>query len=237
MIYVIGDIHGHSAGLDRALGLIEADGGPDARVVFLGDYTDRGPDSRGVVERLVAGAQGGRNWVVLRGNHDRMFTRFVEAEGEHDPRISSGKGWLHPDLGGPTTLASYGVDALRPDVQAAAHAAVPRAHIAFLQSRPLWHQEDGYLFVHAGIRPGIALADQDEDDLIWIRSPFLEHQGSFGPMVVHGHSADQTPTAYHNRLNFDGGAGYGRALVPGVIGGGQAFILTDAGRQPMPRGD
>ncbi|MBL4813166.1 MAG: metallophosphoesterase, partial [Rhodobacteraceae bacterium] len=111
MIYAIGDIHGQKTMLDHALALIHADGGQDARIVFLGDYTDRGPDSRLVVEALMEGFEQGRNWVAVRGNHDRMFSRYVRYNNEHDPRISSGKGWLHPALGGQTTLASYGVDA------------------------------------------------------------------------------------------------------------------------------
>ena len=76
-IYAVGDIHGYLDQLDRALALIQADGGPDAQIVFVGDYTDRGPDSRGVIQRLLDGVNAGRPWHVLRGNHDRMFTRFV----------------------------------------------------------------------------------------------------------------------------------------------------------------
>ena len=109
MIYAIGDIHGQLGQLDEALRLIEQDGGRKAKVVFLGDYTDRGPDSRGVIERLIEGVKSGRDWTVLRGNHDRMFARFVRYGSATDTRVSSGNTWLHPTLGGTTTLASYGV--------------------------------------------------------------------------------------------------------------------------------
>ena len=108
-IYAIGDIHGQKEMLDHALALITADGGDDAQIVFLGDYTDRGPDSRAVVETLIAGRDAGRNWRFIKGNHDRFLTRFVREGREHDPRVKSGISWLNPRLGGSTTLASYGV--------------------------------------------------------------------------------------------------------------------------------
>lgn len=233
MIYAIGDIHGQSAMLDRALALIEADGGPGARIVFLGDYTDRGPDSRAVVQTLVDGVAAGRNWVVLRGNHDRMFTRFVRSGIETDARIASGKGWLHPALGGPMTLASYGVDTGGRGLLAAARAAVPEAHLAFLESRPLWHLEQDLFFVHAGIRPGVPIPQQAEDDLIWIREGFLDHHGAFDHLIVHGHTALETPHHFGNRIDLDGGAGYGRPLVPAVFEGTECWLLTARGRVPL----
>ncbi|MGR3540143.1 MAG: metallophosphoesterase, partial [Hasllibacter sp.] len=110
-LYAVGDIHGHLAKLDRALDLIERDASAHGggRVVFVGDLVDRGPDARGVIERLMAGQAEGRDWSVLLGNHDRMFLRFVRDGLATDPAISSGKGWFHGALGGAATLASYGV--------------------------------------------------------------------------------------------------------------------------------
>jgi serine/threonine protein phosphatase 1 len=241
MIYAIGDIHGQIEQLERALALVEADGGKDARIVFVGDYTDRGLNSRAVIDRLIASDATGRNWVMLRGNHDRMFTRFVRDAVIDDAAIASGKGWLHPLLGGPATLAAYGVEVpdstvetRDADIVAAlseqARAAVPKAHLEFLESRPLMHVEDGMAFVHAGIRPGVALVEQDEEDLIWIRKGWLEDERDHGVLVVHGHTALDTPQHHGNRVNIDGGAGYGRPLVPVVFDGGQAFTLTEGGR-------
>ena len=255
LLYAIGDIHGQKAMLDQALDLIAADGGADAKVVFLGDYTDRGPDSRAVVDTLIAGRDDGRNWHFVKGNHDRMFMRYLRDGREDDPRIASGRSWLHPRLGGPTTLASYGVigtpsfgrddssglellngfttetATLNPaQLLAAAQDAVPQAHIDFLEGLPLIHETEDQIFVHAGLQMDRALDAQDEDDLLWIRAPFLESQVDYGRLIVHGHTALDAPQHYGNRLNLDGGAGYGRPLVPVVISGWDAWALTENGR-------
>ncbi|WOI55564.1 metallophosphoesterase family protein [Palleronia sp. LCG004] len=260
-IYAIGDIHGQSGELDRALSLVENDGGRDARIVFLGDYTDRGPDSRGVLDRLIGGLAEGRNWVCVKGNHDRMFERFLTDGLENDDRIKSGLSWMNKRLGGPSTLGSYGLggegaaflhqanggietlasyqvagDLLDPqELIIRAREAVPQSHLQFLAQRPLWHVEDGYLFVHAGLRPGIPLEEQDEDDLLWIREGWLEDTRDHGKMVVHGHTALDAPENYGNRINVDGGAGYGNPLVPVALDGGNAFTLSERrGRVPLP---
>ena len=258
-IYAIGDIHGYSAQFDRALDLVERDGGRDARVVFLGDYTDRGPDSRGVLDRLVAGLAEGRNWVAIKGNHDRMFERFLTEGAENDNRIKSGLSWMNARLGGPRTLGSYGlggegaaflqsgnggIETLmsygvggtlldREELVMRALAAVPQAHLQFLAQRPLWHREDGLLFVHAGIRPGIPLESQDEDDLLWIRDGWLEDTRDHGALVVHGHTALDFPAHHGNRVNADAGAGYGRTLVPVAIEDGAVFTVHPEGRAPL----
>ncbi len=233
MIYAIGDIHGQLAELDRVLSLIEADGGADAHIVFLGDYTDRGPDSRGVLDRLINGVSQGRRWTVLRGNHDRMFCRYLTDGNEHDERIKSGKGWLTPSLGGPTTLASYGVNVEEGDILKRAQAAVPPEHLAFLESRSLWYETDNLLFVHAGIKPGVPMDEQDEDDLIWIREGFLDYEEPFDKLIVHGHTALEQPTHFGNRIDIDSGAGYGRPLTAAVFEGTDCFILTETGRVPL----
>lgn len=236
-IYAIGDIHGQFEMMCDALEWIEADGGPDARVVFLGDLVDRGPDSFRVIEMLHRGLAAGRDWIVLMGNHDRMFHHFLEASDLHDPRILSGKSWLNPSLGGRDTLLSYGVeiDEDTPVLQgaAAARAAVPDHHRALLNALPLYHEEAGMLFVHAGIRPGIALPDQDPDDLIWIRHEFLDHTGPHEWLVVHGHTPVDAPTHYGNRVNLDTGAGYGRPLSVGVFEQDQVYSLTEFGRASL----
>lgn len=236
-IYAIGDIHGQSGFLDQALHWIEADGGCDARIVFLGDLVDRGPDPGGVLDRLIDGQARGRDWTVIRGNHDRMFSRFLADGRVYDDQVKSGLPWLHPRLGGAQTLSAYGVEnaAERPleDVLTEARAAVPSAHRAFVDSLPLHHEADALLFVHAGIRPDVALAEQVEDDLLWIRAEFLDHRAPHPWLVVHGHTALDHPQHHGNRVNLDGGAGYGRPIYPAVFEAGVCWLLSEAGRTPL----
>ena len=234
--YAIGDIHGHVDLLRKAHDMIADDmarHGP-APVVHVGDLVDRGPDSRGVIEHLSRGIAEGCDWIVLKGNHDRMFSRFLRAPHEAEPGLRADLSWLHPKLGGGETLASYGIRAAsdRPitPVHAEALAAVPQSHRDFLETRPALHQIGEVLFVHAGIRPGIAIEDQIEDDLTWIRGPFLTETASFGPLVVHGHTAIDTPTHYGNRVNIDSSAAYGGPLSAIVVEGRQVFHLTPQGR-------
>jgi serine/threonine protein phosphatase 1 len=233
-IYAIGDIHGQLEMLQEALDLIAIDGGSDAEIVFLGDLVDRGPDSRGVIEHLMQGQAAGRRWHVLKGNHDRMFEQFVRSGVQVDPAIKSGLGWLNLRLGGAGTLASYGVmdvsDPARDADLEAARAAVPLAHLDFIRDLPLWHQHGGLLFVHAGVRPGVALADQTEDDLIWIRDSFLTYVKPHPWLVVHGHTALETPQHFGNRIDLDGGAGYGRQIFGAVFEGRDCWLLTGKGR-------
>ncbi|WP_126977671.1 metallophosphoesterase [Frigidibacter oleivorans] len=239
--YAIGDIHGQHDALLAAHALIEADraatGDAEAVVVHVGDLVDRGPDSRGVIEHLMQGQARGEPWVVLKGNHDRMFTTFMDDPQARDPGLRADLSYLHPNIGGGMTLASYGLHAPadRPvaPVHAEARAAVPRAHVDFLRALPAWHLRGEALFVHAGIRPGVGMPYQTETDLVWIRRDFLDDTRDHGALVVHGHTALEAPQHYRNRLNIDGGAGYGRPLVAVVIEGRDAFRLTGAGRQAL----
>ena len=236
-IYAIGDIHGQLEELERVLSLIEKDGGPEAEIVFVGDYVDRGPESRGVVELLMKAQSEGRPWRMIRGNHDRYLTRFLDNATVYDPATSAGLFWFNPRLGGDKTLASYGVRAVDGEpvapVHAEAVAAVPQAHRDFLAGLPLTFRKDGLLFVHAGLRPGVPISDQAEDDLVWIRKEFLEYKGSFGPLVVHGHTALDHPEHAGNRVNLDGGAGYFRPLHAAVFEGSDCWLLSDEGRLPL----
>lgn len=255
MLYCIGDIHGFTDQLDRALALITADGGADAPIVFLGDYVDRGPDGKGVIQTLMDGQAAGRPWTCLIGNHDLMFWRFVTQGIAHDAHIKSGKGWLHHRLGGNTTLASY-IDAKalarasgRPDfiteggdgldtealarLQDAAQAVVPQAHLDWIASQPRLHETQDHIFVHAGLRVGVPLADQTESDLTWIREGWIDNLDAHAKMVVHGHTALDFPTHHGNRINLDAGAGYGRTLVPAVMDDELWFTLDDTGRSPL----
>ncbi len=240
-IYAIGDIHGHLGLLQVAHDLIADDmakhgAGP---VIHVGDLVDRGPDSRGVIDYLMQGQARGQDWTVLKGNHDRMFARFLHDPFEPEPGLRADLGWLHPKLGGPSTLASYGVEkaADRPVARVHAEAldAVPQAHLDYLNGLPVLHRLGETAFVHAGIRPGIALDQQTETDLIWIREPFLSEPASFGPLIVHGHTAIDHATQYGNRLNLDSGAAYGGPLSAVVIEGREAALLTPTGRKKLTR--
>lgn len=236
-IYAIGDIHGQMAQLDHVLSLIAADGGTDAHIVFLGDYTDRGPDSRSVLDALIGGRDAGRNWTFLKGNHDRMFEWFMASPIRHDPYMMVELYWLHERLGGDKTLASYGVDAgggrREKDVQADALKAVPEAHLSFLGDLRLMHIVGDTMFVHAGIRPGIAIKDQTEEDLLWIRQEFHKYAGPHPKLIVHGHTPVETATHYGNRVNLDTGAGYGKPLTAAVFEGDKVWLLTNRGRQAL----
>lgn len=233
-IYAVGDVHGHLDKLRAAHDLIAADGGAGAQVVHLGDLLDRGPDSRGVVEYLMQGQAGGQPWLVIRGNHDRMLPGFLRDPLYVDSGFQSGRPWvLHPEAGAAETLESYGVtvgdDPRR--VHEEARRKVPLAHVLWLQSLPLWHLTPRALFVHAGVRPGIGLHDQTEQDLLWIRQPFLGDPCDHGVLVVHGHTALKRPRHYGNRVNLDSGAGYGRALTVARLDDAGVWVLTGDGPQ------
>ncbi len=243
-IYAIGDIHGQLARLKAAHARIAADrrltGDETAPVVHVGDLVDRGPDSAAVVEYLRQGSDAAAEWVVLKGNHDFMFTLFLTDAMAHDPGLRPDLFWLHPKLGGIETLASYGVaDAgTRPlgEVHAEARSRVPASHRLFLEGLPLTHVRGDALFVHAGIRPGVPLGDQLPQDLMWIRKVFHDDRRDHGALIVHGHTVIPTAHHYGNRVNIDTGAAYGGPLTAVVIEGREVWELTESGRIRMPPG-
>ncbi|MBN8293321.1 serine/threonine protein phosphatase [Rhodobacter sp. NTK016B] len=231
--YAIGDIHGQLDKLHAAHARIMADrartGDAEAPVIHLGDLVDRGPDSRGVIDHLLKGQFAGQPWVVLKGNHDRMFGYHLE--GQRDPALRAGLTYLDPRIGGRKTLESYDIDPELPAPRIAA--AVPEAHRDFIASLPCYHQTGELLFVHAGIRPGVALDDQTENDLVWIRAPFLDFTGAHPWLVIHGHTTCKTPEHHGNRVDIDTGAGYDGPLTAIVVEGREIFVLTDEGRVPL----
>ena len=237
--YAIGDIHGHLDLLRAQHELIATDIGQfgPAPVVHIGDLVDRGPNSRGVIEFLMSGIQSGKDWVVLKGNHDRLLSSFLDDPRRADPALRADLAYLHPRIGGGATLASYGIAnaADRPiaPVHAEAVAAIPASHRTFLQALPTRLQRGDLVFVHAGVRPGVPLLDQAEDDLLWIRSIFLDDSRDHGALIVHGHTAIDAPTHYGNRFNLDSGAAYGGPLSTVVFEGQTAFHLTPMGRKPL----
>lgn len=237
--YAIGDIHGHLDQLRRLHDRIADDMARHGTglTVHVGDLVDRGPDCRGVVEYLRRGLAEGRDWLALKGNHDRMLSGFLDDAAYHDPGLRPDLAYLHPRIGGAATLASYGVAnaADRPlaPVHAEAVAAVPAEHQQFLKRLPDRFQRGEVIFVHAGIRPGLSLAQQSETDLVWIRKDFLEDPRDHGALIVHGHTAIDRPTHYGNRVNIDSGAAYGGPLSAVVIEGREVFHLTKQGRVPL----
>ncbi|QDC11427.1 serine/threonine protein phosphatase [Oceanicola sp. D3] len=241
-VYAIGDIHGHLDKLRSVHAFIEEDKArvkdPDAVVVHVGDLVDRGPDSSGVLGYLAEGMATGQPWIVLKGNHDRMMRRFLEPDRLRDPSRPD-LHWLQPNIGGRNTLESYGVDTDPARGKEAIHddarAAVPEAHVALLDGMATHHTLPGLFFVHAGVRPGVPFAAQTEDDLVWIREPFLSDPRDHGRLIVHGHSPVAAATHYGNRLNIDSAAAFGGPLSAVVIEGErlEVALLTEAGRQPL----
>ncbi|MCO6384576.1 metallophosphoesterase [Oceanicola sp. 502str15] len=241
-VYAIGDIHGHLDKLRSVHALIAADkarvGDPDAVVVHVGDLVDRGPESAGVLSYLAEGLEAGQPWVILKGNHDRMMRRFLEPDRLRDPSRPD-LHWLQDNIGGRSTLESYGVDTDpargKEAIHTDARAAVPEAHVTLLDGLVTHHHMPGLYFVHAGVRPGVGFADQVEDDLVWIREPFLSDARDHGALVVHGHSPVAAATHYGNRLNIDSAAAYGGPLSAVVIEGAELAVslLTETGRRPL----
>lgn len=226
-VYAVGDVHGCADQFAALLAAIDADdaarGSADTTLVLLGDLVDRGPDSRGVVERAMQLSASPR-FALLKGNHEEMLLRAATG---HRPSLQ-----LFNRYGGRETLISYGVDPAAYDeasfeeLEALIVATVPAAHRAFLDAgRP--HLTIGdYLFVHAGIRPGVPLAEQVGADLRWIRDPFLGHRGSHGSMVVHGHTITAEPDVQPNRIGIDTGAYAGGPLTAIGLEGGERWFLT-----------
>ncbi len=241
MIYAVGDIHGHLDKLEASHARIAEDrarqGGAPGPVIHIGDLVDRGPDAKGVVQYLIDGIERGEDWLVLCGNHDRLFSDFLEGGDGTHPRLRGGLTWHHATMGGKATLESYGIKRklLERDKAfgARARSKVPVAHREFLANLPLWHREGDMIFVHAGIRPGFPMDAQDEEDLMWIRDDFLWHLNDHEALIVHGHTPVDEPTHYGNRVNIDTGAGWGNPLVPVVFDDGRVFALRDTGREEL----
>ncbi len=227
---VVPDIHGFKAQLDRVLALADAHFGTDAQIVFLGDLVDRGPNSSGVIQTLIDGIAEGRDWIVLRGNHDQLFLDYINGG---DPETPGGLSWLHERMGGQETLRSYGVEWITGVDRADILSHIPQAHIEFLNDRPLTHSTDDVLFVHAGIRPGVALDAQDPMDLMWIRQEFHNDTRDHGPLIIHGHTPVEDPTHYGNRVNLDTGTGNGYDLVIAVVRGRDVSVLSESGEVPL----
>lgn len=208
-VYAIGDVHGRLDLLHELIAQIDADlearPAAEGTLVMLGDYVDRGPESARVLDWLIDYARPALRLVALQGNHEESMLRFLDD-------IDVGPAWLY--YGGSETLHSYGIAAPRHAdepatlrrLQAELRARLPRRHREFLSSLPASHVDGDYLFVHAGIRPGVPLSAQARSDLLWIRDEFLRSDADHGKVVVHGHTIAPEPELCRNRIGLDTGA-------------------------------
>ncbi|UVO27623.1 metallophosphoesterase family protein [Bradyrhizobium arachidis] len=206
-VYAIGDVHGRADLLQSLLTVIDADlrrSAPGRAIqVFLGDYVDRGPNSRAVLDILIERSKS-HETVCLKGNHEVFLLEVLQ-----DP--SRLQEWRH--YGGLLTLVSYGVTpTMNPTAEEqvelieALKRALPAEHLSFLQQLPSSFSCGDFFFAHAGIKPGIPLERQRDEDLLWIRDEFLNSEESFGKYVVHGHTPVSAPDIRPNRINIDTGA-------------------------------
>ncbi|BCR06358.1 serine/threonine protein phosphatase [Desulfuromonas versatilis] len=187
----MGDIHGC---LEQLKGLLErVRPSPEDRVVFLGDYIDRGPDPRGVVEFLLEFGRKFPRSVFLKGNHEAMLLDFL-ADREQFPFLLNG---------GEATLESY---------REAGKVRIPKEHLDFFESLPCSFETDAFIFVHAGLRPGLSLHAQREQDMLWIRDEFLASDYDWGKIVVFGHTPLREALLSRNKIGLDTAAVYGRHL-------------------------
>lgn len=206
-IYAIGDVHGRADLLQSLLTVIDADlarSAPERAIqVFLGDYIDRGPDSRAVLDVLIERSKS-HETVCLKGNHEVFLLEVLK-----DPtRLEE---WRH--YGGLLTLVSYGImPTMNPSAEQQVELieglrrAIPPEHLAFVQHLPSSFTCGDFFFVHAGVKPGVALERQKEEDLLWIREEFLNSEERFGKYIVHGHTPISAPDIRPNRINIDTGA-------------------------------
>ncbi|MCK1420897.1 serine/threonine protein phosphatase [Bradyrhizobium sp. 182] len=206
-VYAIGDVHGRADLLQSLLTVIDADlarSAPQRAIqVFLGDYVDRGPDSRGVLDLLIARSKS-HETVCLKGNHEVFLLEVLK-----DPaRVQE---WRH--YGGLLTLVSYGITpTMNPSAEQQVELierlkrALPPEHLTFLQQLRSSFTCGDFFFVHAGVKPGVALDRQKDEDLLWIRDEFLNCEDRFGKYIVHGHTPVGAPDIRPNRINIDTGA-------------------------------
>lgn len=220
-VYAVGDTHGCAEQLrslheDILRDSDEADKtGTKAKrrvIVYLGDYVDRGPDSRDLLDLLIEEPLPDFESVHLMGNHDSFMLRFLESGEDFSL-------WLMN--GGDATLTSYGVEAdagLDSDaMQTELRQLIPQEHQEFLAGLRLSHVEGDYFFCHAGVRPGVPLDKQSPHDLMWIREDFLGSDIDYGKVVVHGHTPRPNPDIAPNRIGVDTGACYGGPLTAVVL--------------------
>jgi serine/threonine protein phosphatase 1 len=199
-IYAIGDIHGRLDALERLMEKIQPDLEQD-RLVFMGDYIDRGPRSKGVVDYVLGlkNSAPPEQVICLKGNHEAMFLDFLEGRDRE----------LFLFNGGLITLRDYWGSGW----ERQGNLVLPPDHDRFYRELQLYYETDDYIFVHGGLRPGVPLAEQQEDDLLWIRGEFIAAMDDFGRRVVFGHTPFRQPLILPNKIGIDTGAVYGNRLT------------------------
>ncbi len=197
-LYAIGDVHGCLGKLDALLEAIGPDPETD-RLIFLGDYIDRGENPKGVIDRLLELKAAGQDLVLLKGNHEEMFLDYLAGE------LSAA---IYAFNGGGATLSSYGLMTSEPTP-----ADLPAEHLDLLTNLKLWHEEGGYLFVHAGLKPGLGLEKQRPEDLLWIREEFIYSTEDWRYKIVFGHTPFNEPFRSRGLIGIDTGAVYGGRLT------------------------
>jgi serine/threonine protein phosphatase 1 len=229
-VYAIGDIHGCDVQLADLHAIIAEDLArrpvDEPVLLHIGDYVDRGADTAGVLRRLIAGSPIEAAQVVnLVGNHDETMLHALSGD---RPAATD---WLF--TGGRPALESYGIDPDSP--RESWPERVPPEHLEFLRGLTLSHREGGYFFVHAGVRPGVPLEQQQREDLLRMRQPFLYSEMSFGAVVVHGHTPVKEPVVRHNRIAIDTGAVFGGKMTCLVLEGETlGFLTADPVGEPAP---
>lgn len=206
-IFAIGDIHGCYDQLRELMNKIPIEPERD-RLLFIGDYIDRGPHSYEVVEYLVDLKRRFPQTVFLKGNHEDMLQNYLAGTDRFTYLLN----------GGQHTLDSYLSHAFNADASP-----VPRAHLDFFNSLVLYHQTEEYLFVHAGLRRNVALESQDPQDLLWIREEFINTDFDFGRRVIFGHTPFSEPLVMPNKIGIDTGAVYGNRLTCARLPGPEFF--------------
>jgi len=198
-IFVIGDIHGQLGMLENLMAKIPWRPHKDA-LFFLGDYVDRGPDSKGVVDYIVSLTENYSRISCVLGNHEAMLLDYLAGVNRE----------LYLANGGGSTLRAYNKE--KGYMKSLFLREIPKSHITFYNSlKPYFELEDYYL-IHAGFRPGVPMARQSKTDMIWIREPFISSTYDFGKKIVFGHTPFPEPLVMKNKIGIDTGAAYGRRL-------------------------
>ncbi len=198
-IFVIGDIHGER---QKAVSFIETlPFASQDLVIFLGDYIDRGHDSRGMIDYLIKFRKKHLNTIFLKGNHEDMFLSFIDNAFSEEVYFYNG---------GEATLRSYDIPSSEYQY---AKRYIPYEHLEFLNKLPLYYETKDYIFVHAGLRPGIPLQEQDPEDLLWIRYEFIYSDFNFGKRVIFGHTVVEEPLVMKNKIGIDTGLVFGGKLT------------------------
>jgi serine/threonine protein phosphatase 1 len=198
-IFAIGDIHGCLDKLRSLMQVIAADPAGDT-LVFIGDYIDRAGGGRGVVDYILGLKKKYFRVVCLCGNHENMLLRYLEGIDEE----------IYLANGGLATLDAYGIS--KSDTPRTRKAKMPADHLRFFESLLLYNETEDYIFVHAGLAPGVPLAQQTTHDLLWLRREFIESEYDFGKRVIFGHTHLTEPLIMKNKIGIDTGAVYGGML-------------------------